>query len=212
MLSDKFSLLPTIGRDIGQKYIGDRYKKLNQPSEAIMNKKHSALLASLTAIVILGGCASKEPVSTLSASSSQAGTVPQSATGSAATSPASSTSAVQTSGTLAKPVAGSVYFEYDSFAVGNQYASLVRTNADYFGKTNDPLQLDGNADERGSREYNMALGQKRADAVKRAMTVLGAKSDRIDTVSYGEDKPKATGRDEAAWAENRRVDFVPKSK
>jgi len=109
------------------------------------------------------------------------------------------------------PPAFSVYFDFDSYTVKDQYASGLRTNADYLAKSNAAIELDGNADERGSREYNMALGQKRADAVKRALAVLGVKTDRIETISFGEDKPKSSGHDEAAWAENRRVDFVLKT-
>ncbi len=177
-----------------------------------MKNTHSGLLAALTGIAILGGCASTTPTTPV-ASSSQSGSSTQSTAGNASTSGTSAVSTIQSSNSsMVKPTASTVYFEYDSFAVGNQYANVVRSNADYLVKANDAMQLDGNADERGSREYNMALGQKRAEAVKRALTALGAKSERIDTVSYGEDKPKANGRDEAAYAENRRVDFVPKAK
>ncbi len=70
------------------------------------------------------------------------------------------------------------------------------------------VTLQGHTDERGSREYNIALGQKRADAVKRAMTLMGVQDVVIETVSYGKEKPKREGHDEAAWAENRRVDIV----
>ena len=111
---------------------------------------------------------------------------------------------------MTAPSGSAVYFDYDSYSVKDQYGNVVRSNADYMTKAADRLELDGNADERGSREYNMALGQKRADAVKRALTALGAKGERIETVSFGEDKPKALGSNEAAWAENRRVDFVLK--
>ena len=108
------------------------------------------------------------------------------------------------------PAANTVYFDYDSDTIKEASISTVRANADYLLQTSDRMQLEGHADERGSRDYNMALGQKRAEAVKRALTALGVKADRIDTVSFGEDRPKSTGHDEAAWAENRRVDFVKK--
>jgi len=68
--------------------------------------------------------------------------------------------------------------------------------------------IQGNTDERGSREYNIALGQKRADAVKRTMTLLGAQEAQIESVSFGKEKPKNPGHDESAWAENRRADIV----
>ena len=70
------------------------------------------------------------------------------------------------------------------------------------------LRIEGNCDERGSREYNLALGQRRADSVKRALTLLGVPADQIQTVSYGSEKPKATSHDEQAYAENRRSDLI----
>ena len=70
------------------------------------------------------------------------------------------------------------------------------------------MTIQGNTDERGSREYNLALGQKRADAVKQMMTLLGAPAAQIETVSFGEEKPRAQGATEQAWAENRRADIV----
>ena len=175
-----------------------------------MKNKNSVLLTSLVATLIVGGCASNTPTSTVAGN--QTSTMPQSATASVNPNAVSSTSTVQPTNSTAKPAALAVYFEYDSFTVRDQYANAVRYNAEYLAKNDGALELDGNADERGSREYNMALGQKRADAVKRTLTALGAKSDRIDTISFGEDKPKATGSDETAWAENRRVDFVLKGR
>ena len=70
------------------------------------------------------------------------------------------------------------------------------------------MRIEGNADERGSREYNLALGQRRSEAVKQMMQLLGARADQIESVSFGEEKPRATGHDEASWAENRRGDIV----
>ena len=182
--------------------------------EITLNNKTTGALASVAAtLIVLGGCASNAPPATVAvASPSQTGTAPQSTTASAITKPAGSTSTVQAPVVTPKPAGVAVYFDYDQYSVKDQYAGVVRSNADYLVKTNVAIELDGNADERGSREYNMALGQKRADAVKRALTVLGVKTDRIETISFGEDKPKATGHDETAWAENRRVDFVPKGK
>ena len=70
------------------------------------------------------------------------------------------------------------------------------------------VTIQGNTDERGSREYNIALGQKRADAIKRMMTLLGAQETQVETVSFGKEKPRNPGHDEAAWAENRRGDIM----
>jgi peptidoglycan-associated lipoprotein len=103
----------------------------------------------------------------------------------------------------------SVFFDYDSFVVKDEYRPLVEAHARYLQQNrNARLTIQGNTDERGSREYNIALGQKRADSVKRMMTLLGATEGQIETVSFGKEKPKNPGHDEAAWAENRRDDIV----
>ena len=103
----------------------------------------------------------------------------------------------------------SIYFEFDSFVVEDKYKALIDAHAKYLSANRSAkVTLQGHTDERGSREYNIALGQKRADAVKRAMTLMGVQDVVIETVSYGKEKPKREGHDEAAWAENRRVDIV----
>ncbi len=103
----------------------------------------------------------------------------------------------------------SIYFDFDSFVIRPEHQSLIQAHSRYL-KENAKAKviLQGNADERGSREYNLALGQKRADAVKRAMEVLGVQESQIESVSFGEEKPRAPGHDEASWAENRRADIV----
>jgi len=103
----------------------------------------------------------------------------------------------------------SVYFELDSNVVKDEFKPLVSAHARYLQQNrSQKVTIQGNADERGSREYNLALGQRRADAVKQAMQLLGAQSEQIETVSFGEEKPRATGHDEKSWAENRRADIV----
>jgi peptidoglycan-associated lipoprotein len=103
----------------------------------------------------------------------------------------------------------SVYFDYDSYAVKDEFKPLIEAHAKYLqGNRNAKMTIQGNADERGSREYNLALGQRRADTVKRMMLVYGAGEAQIDTVSFGKEKPKNPGHDEGAWAENRRDDVV----
>jgi len=103
----------------------------------------------------------------------------------------------------------SIYFEFDSFVVEDKYKGQIDAHAKYLsGNRSAKVTLQGHTDERGSREYNIALGQKRADAVKRAMTLMGVQDVVIETISYGKEKPKREGHDEAAWAENRRVDIV----
>jgi peptidoglycan-associated lipoprotein len=103
----------------------------------------------------------------------------------------------------------SIYFEYDSFTISDKYKSIVEAHAKYLAANrNARVTLQGHADERGSREYNIALGQKRADAVKRSITLIGVQETIVETVSFGKEKPKALGHDEASWAENRRVDII----
>jgi peptidoglycan-associated lipoprotein len=102
----------------------------------------------------------------------------------------------------------SVYFDYDSNAVKDEYRGLVQAHSRYLADKRDSrIRIEGNCDERGSREYNLALGQRRAESVKKVMTVLGVTEARIETVSYGEEKPVAPGHDESAWAQNRRADI-----
>jgi peptidoglycan-associated lipoprotein len=103
----------------------------------------------------------------------------------------------------------SVYFELDSYTVKDEYRPLVEAHAKYLRENpSAKILIQGNADERGSREYNLALGQKRADALKRMVMLLGAKEDQVESVSLGEEKPKAVGSTEEAYAENRRDDIL----
>jgi peptidoglycan-associated lipoprotein len=108
-----------------------------------------------------------------------------------------------------KLAARSIYFDYDSNAVKDEYRGLVQDHSRYMtaAQRDSRIRIEGNADERGSREYNLALAQRRAEAVKRVMTVLGVSDNRIETISYGEEKPKASGHDESSWAQNRRADI-----
>lgn len=102
----------------------------------------------------------------------------------------------------------SVYFDYDSYSVKDEYKSLVLAHAAYLrSNANARVLLQGNTDERGSREYNLALGQRRADSVKSILTLSGVKEAQVESVSLGEEKPRATGQDESAYAENRRTDI-----
>ncbi|MBB5017307.1 peptidoglycan-associated lipoprotein [Chitinivorax tropicus] len=103
----------------------------------------------------------------------------------------------------------SIYFDYDKYVVRDDHKALVEAHSKYLTEKRDlKVKIEGNADERGSREYNLALGQKRAEAVKKMMSTLGVSDSQIETISYGEEKPKATGHDEEAYAINRRADIV----
>lgn len=103
----------------------------------------------------------------------------------------------------------SVYFDYDSFVVKNEYRPMLEAHAGYLMSKRDArVILQGNADERGSREYNLALGQKRAEAVRKALAVLGVGDAQMEAISFGEEKPRDESHTEAAYAENRRTDVV----
>lgn len=103
----------------------------------------------------------------------------------------------------------SVYFDFDDFTVKKEYTSVIERHGKY-GSANSQLKIkiEGNTDERGGREYNLALGQKRAEAVARALKVYGVKDGQVESVSFGSEKPKAAGHDEASWAKNRRADVA----
>jgi peptidoglycan-associated lipoprotein len=102
-----------------------------------------------------------------------------------------------------------VYFEYDSSEIPQDYLAVVSANAAYLVKyPGAHTRLEGNTDERGSREYNIGLGERRAQVVRRALMAQGVADAQITTVSYGEERPAVEGQDEAAYAKNRRVEFV----
>jgi peptidoglycan-associated lipoprotein len=103
----------------------------------------------------------------------------------------------------------SVYFDFDSYVVKDEFKPVIEAHSQYLIKNaNRKIVIQGNTDERGGSEYNLALGQKRAEAVRRALNLLGVADSQIEAVSFGKEKPKATGSNEAAWAENRRADIA----
>jgi peptidoglycan-associated lipoprotein len=109
-------------------------------------------------------------------------------------------------GVLAKR---SVYFDYDSYIVKDEFKPVIEAHAKYLTANNGRrIIIQGNTDQRGGAEYNLALGQKRAEAVRRAFSLLGVSENQMEAVSLGKEKPKATGNNEAAYAENRRADIV----
>lgn len=103
----------------------------------------------------------------------------------------------------------SVYFEYDNYEVKPEYAKLLEHHGKFLAaRQTIKVMVQGSADERGSHEYNLALGQKRAEAVRRALVLHGVKDGQIETVSFGEEKPRTLGHDESAWSQNRRADIA----
>jgi len=102
----------------------------------------------------------------------------------------------------------SIYFDFDSFVVKPEYQGTVEAHGKFLvANPSRRVTIEGNADDRGSREYNLALGQKRAEAVKSRLRLLGVPESQMETVSFGEEKPASTGVDEAAWSQNRRADL-----
>lgn len=109
----------------------------------------------------------------------------------------------------AMPSERSVYYEFDKSDVKADARQLLQDNARYLREhPNVSVRVEGNADERGSKEYNLALGQRRAETVTKVMGLMGVNDQRVEAVSYGEEKPVASGHDEQAWSQNRRSDIL----
>ena len=101
-----------------------------------------------------------------------------------------------------------VYFDFDSFVVKDEFRSLIDGHAKVLAaQRNKRLVIEGHTDERGGREYNLALGQKRAEAVARSLVLLGVQESQLEAVSFGKERPAVEGQDEAAWARNRRAEL-----
>ncbi len=108
----------------------------------------------------------------------------------------------------AKPAARVVYFDLDSYVVKDEYRSTIEAQAKLLSSDRTKkLTVEGHTDERGGSEYNLALGQKRAQAVVKSLTLLGASDAQIEAVSFGKERPAVQGSDEAAWAKNRRAEL-----
>jgi peptidoglycan-associated lipoprotein len=103
----------------------------------------------------------------------------------------------------------SIFYELDQFDVKDEYRSLVEAHAKYLRENPSArMMIQGNTDERGSREYNVGLGQRRSDGVRKMLILLGARENQIESVSLGEEKPQSDGHDETAWSKNRRSDIL----
>jgi len=168
------------------------------------------LALMISSVVLMTACASKVPLE-------DKAKVEEKSVTTTATQPAETNTVktVQTGsvdplndpqGVLAKR---SVYFDFDSYVVKDDYKSVVENHSKYLTTNKQrKILIQGNTDERGGSEYNLALGQKRAEAVRKSMSLLGVPESQMEAVSLGKEKPKATGHDEASWAENRRADVV----
>ncbi len=170
-----------------------------------MKRSNQLLFGSVIASVLIqAGCSS-------TATNQSVGTTPPQQTAAAAPAgggAAQKPSAPMMQANLRAFENASIYFEYDSTVLSDASNAKLQAAVAALSGNRIAVEIQGNADERGSREYNMALGQKRAVAVKKALSALGVNADQIETISFGEDKPKAKGHDETAWAENRRADLV----
>lgn len=114
-----------------------------------------------------------------------------------------------TSSTETVPSLVTVYFDYDDSALRPDAKDNLRRNAEYLRSVaNAKVELQGNCDERGTEEYNLALGKRRAESAKQYLADLGISPQRLTTVSFGEENPAVPGSGEASWAKNRRVDFI----
>jgi peptidoglycan-associated lipoprotein len=158
------------------------------------------------ALLFVAGCASTATPDQASATPSQPATQP--AAQSSATPPAAVSQAGDPRDGYAKR---SVYYEFDGYDVKAEYRPLVEAHAQFLKQNPSArITIEGNCDERGSREYNVALGQRRAESVMKMMTLLGVRDGQIESVSFGKEKPRAAGHTDAAMAENRRSDFTYK--
>jgi len=163
--------------------------------------------------IFLNACSSEPAKPTGAAAPAQAA---KPVASSAVVAPATVSSGVETEaqrvGRGLKALAGkSVYFNYDEYSVKPEFQELIKQHVELLTSSKSfTVSVEGNADERGSVEYNLALGQKRAEAVKRNLKMLGLPEAQVEAVSYGKEKPRATCHEEKCWSENRRVDFAYK--
>lgn len=173
------------------------------------NPRHAKLALVIAGALLATACSSTKPPPPEPAAAPTAAPAP---TPSAApVAPAGETDAQRLERIIATLAANPIYFDYDNYTVKPEYQGLL--DKDYQAlKTMSAMQvrLEGNADERGSSEYNLALGQKRSEAVRRALGILGMPDANIEAVSFGKEKPKADCHEEKCWTENRRVDFAVK--
>ena len=173
------------------------------------NPRHAKLALVIAGALLATACSSTKPPPPEPAAAPTAAPAP--APSPAPVAPAGETDAQRLERIIATLAANPIYFDYDNYTVKPEYQGLLDKDYQVL-KTMPAMQvrLEGNADERGSSEYNLALGQKRSEAVRRALGILGMPDANIEAVSFGKEKPKADCHEEKCWAENRRVDFAVK--
>ena len=168
-------------------------------------------IISLTTLTLLSACGSSVKLDDVPVESRSGTAVkPQAAASDAASKGVVPVEVAATNSLAGGPtgVAKIIYFDYDSFTIKPEFQSAVESHAKFMvaNKTRK-LAIEGHTDERGGREYNLALGQKRAEAVRRALGLLGVTDAQVEAVSFGKEKPADTGSDEAALAKNRRAEL-----
>ncbi|MGH8138773.1 MAG: peptidoglycan-associated lipoprotein Pal [Steroidobacteraceae bacterium] len=167
------------------------------------------MVLMLAAAVASAGCASKKPKTAPPPAQSDANSGADTSGDNAANAGSTGSddeAAGPQGGLLAKRV---IYFDFDSSEIKGEGTGVVSAHAKYLANhASSRVRLEGNTDDRGSREYNIGLGERRAQAVRRALLLQGASEGQLSTVSYGAERPAVVGSDEAAWAKNRRVEIV----
>jgi|SRR5580765_751767 len=186
---------------------------MNHPSIRSLPARLAALSAvsTLVAAALLAGCSSSVPLNEAGGAPVESRTLGAGGAGAGSAGAESRVTPVDlTKGANdANGLAGrTVYFDFDSYVVKDEFRPLI----DRFAKSlaadrKKKLQVEGHTDERGGREYNLALGQKRAEAVAKSLALLGAADAQVEAVSFGKERPAAQGSDEAAWAKNRRAEL-----
>jgi peptidoglycan-associated lipoprotein len=171
-----------------------------------MRKSLVLLVVMMAAAIGLGACGKKDVQPDPSASQSQNTSADSAGANSASAEGEDQDAPGPLEGMLAKRV---IYFDFDSSEIRGEGTDIVAAHAKFLAaRGGQKVRLEGHTDERGSREYNIGLGERRAQAVRRALLLQGATESQLSTVSYGEERPSAAGSDEAAWAKNRRVEIV----
>jgi peptidoglycan-associated lipoprotein len=168
------------------------------------------LFVAAISLAVLAGCATKPEQK---ASSSGAASAPSSAPSASSASVATPKSADANARELARKrissIEPAVYFDFNKFDIKPEFHNTVSAYGNYLAVIKESkILIEGNADERGTVEYNLALGQKRAEAVSIALQAIGANANNIEVISNGEEKPRNKGKSEAAYAENRRADLI----
>ena len=155
---------------------------------------------------LAAGCSTQQTNDSSNSSTQSSAATPSSSAQTAPSSLGNAPDPVRRQGMLAKR---SIYYDFDKYDISAESRALIEAHARYLrDNPNVKVRIEGNADERGSTEYNLALGQQRSTGVLKVMTLLGVPETRIEAVSFGKEKPKATGHDENSWSENRRSDIV----